>query len=404
VIVQCEKCKTRYQFDDSIIEGEGVWVRCMSCMHVFFLENPDIVPLTDTVEEEPASQAYDEEPSDAALGAWDTPIATAEEPPAEDREVEEEPVYISDEAVEEELGAGEREISIDEVPVERDEISHETTHKEERAFEIEIDRDEGEDLQTVILDKEEPEERPSESIDAVFGESGRDEISEQPPEAELDERKIFAETGEEEWEGIRDEVETEERQGSRRAFSLTKLIVYLIILLLIVGGVYLWLFPDRARNLVSRLPDIAGVNMIKNTIGISKPDVTTIAEGITFKDVKERFTQHWIYGNILVVEGSVVNGNDFGVQKIRVRGNLLGASGNLLMKEEASCGNILTDEELGNLTEKEIRTKLSEPLGRDVSNVDVPPQADIPFMLVFTNPPKEAGEFTVELASVEPAS
>lgn len=404
MIVQCENCKTRYQFSDALVEGEGVWVRCMSCMHVFFLENPDIIPLTDKVEEETTPEVSDGESPEAALGAWDTPIATVEKPSAEDLEIEKEPVYISDEAVEESYGTGEREISIDDVPVTPDETSQEGIHEEDSTFEIEIDRDESDGFQTVSLDKEEPEEASPESIDEVFGESGGTEISEQPPEEAPEEMETFGETGEDEWERFPDETQMEEPEEHRRSFSLKKLIVYLIISLLIVSGVYLWLFPDTVKRLVSRLPDIAGIEMIKAKMGISQPDMGTIAEAITFRDVKERFTQHWIYGNILVVEGSVVNGNNFGVQKIRVRGNLLDASGNLLVKEEAFCGNILTDEELGNLTEKEIRKKLFEPLGRDVSNVDVPSQADIPFMLVFTNPPKKAGEFTVELASVEPAS
>jgi len=40
MIIQCRKCDTRFRFDDTLIEGEGVWVRCSRCQHVFFQERP----------------------------------------------------------------------------------------------------------------------------------------------------------------------------------------------------------------------------------------------------------------------------------------------------------------------------------------------------------------------------
>lgn len=36
MIIQCLKCETRFRFDDTLIEGDGVWVRCSRCQHVFF--------------------------------------------------------------------------------------------------------------------------------------------------------------------------------------------------------------------------------------------------------------------------------------------------------------------------------------------------------------------------------
>jgi hypothetical protein len=80
-----------------------------------------------------------------------------------------------------------------------------------------------------------------------------------------------------------------------------------------------------------------------------------------------------------------------------VRGKILNESGKVLDMMESYCGNILTDEELGNLTEKEIAEKLSTPGGSDVFN-SVSPQGNIPFMIVFINPSKKAEEFIVELA------
>lgn len=39
MIVQCKRCGTKFNFDEALIEGEGVWGRCGQCKNVFFLNN-----------------------------------------------------------------------------------------------------------------------------------------------------------------------------------------------------------------------------------------------------------------------------------------------------------------------------------------------------------------------------
>jgi len=40
MIIQCGKCGTEYRFDETLMAGEGAWVRCTRCRNVFFQENP----------------------------------------------------------------------------------------------------------------------------------------------------------------------------------------------------------------------------------------------------------------------------------------------------------------------------------------------------------------------------
>jgi predicted Zn finger-like uncharacterized protein len=51
MIVQCKKCQTRFRFDETLIEGEGVWVRCNQCKNVFFLDNQNKVEITSRTEQ-----------------------------------------------------------------------------------------------------------------------------------------------------------------------------------------------------------------------------------------------------------------------------------------------------------------------------------------------------------------
>ncbi|HLA27416.1 MAG TPA: zinc-ribbon domain-containing protein [Syntrophales bacterium] len=46
MIIRCSKCETKFRFDDEIVTGEGVWVRCSRCQHVFFHDNPAQEALT----------------------------------------------------------------------------------------------------------------------------------------------------------------------------------------------------------------------------------------------------------------------------------------------------------------------------------------------------------------------
>ena len=43
MIIQCKQCRTKFRFDDSLMQDDGVWMRCSLCQHVFFQENPRTV-------------------------------------------------------------------------------------------------------------------------------------------------------------------------------------------------------------------------------------------------------------------------------------------------------------------------------------------------------------------------
>jgi len=43
MIIQCKQCRTKFRFDDSLMQDDGVWMRCSLCQHVFFQENSKTV-------------------------------------------------------------------------------------------------------------------------------------------------------------------------------------------------------------------------------------------------------------------------------------------------------------------------------------------------------------------------
>ena len=40
MIIQCRQCRTKFRFDDALMQGNGVWLRCSRCGHVYFQDNP----------------------------------------------------------------------------------------------------------------------------------------------------------------------------------------------------------------------------------------------------------------------------------------------------------------------------------------------------------------------------
>jgi len=86
------------------------------------------------------------------------------------------------------------------------------------------------------------------------------------------------------------------------------------------------------------------------------------------------------------------------VGRVKLRGKILDNTGKLLGEVETFAGNLLTDEELNRLSDKEILAELQRPEGSDMPNTGIRSRASIPFMIVFMNPPKEVDEFIIELA------
>jgi len=229
--------------------------------------------------------------------------------------------------------------------------------------------------------------------------------------------------------GDSDEVIYNEKiTGKKRLRQLltlgTKIVLYLVLVALLSGGVYLWLVPEARETVSNRvfpwvektlgIEDSGGIEGVKEAVlpkvekmlgikGKDTPDEGAPELRVTLINVGERFVKGWTAENIMVVEGSAVNTNELAVSNIGIRGKVLDSSGKVLSEEESNCGTILTDDELKNLTRDEIKKELSNPYGRDFRNADIQPGDGIPFMLVFTIPVEEATELVVELIGIEAA-
>jgi len=189
------------------------------------------------------------------------------------------------------------------------------------------------------------------------------------------------------------------RAKQRQAWTPIRIGLYLAMLVLVLGGVYLYLFPQIGEQVLNLFYSKGPEKAIQPE---KKAPPPAPAGGINFSEVRERFLKNLIVGgDILVIQGTAVNDFDYSVSKIKVKGKILDNAGKILGETEVFAGNILTDDELVKLTDKEIVDDLSKPEGSDVSNVSIAPKGKIPFMVTFINPPKEVDEFIIELVGFE---
>jgi len=87
--------------------------------------------------------------------------------------------------------------------------------------------------------------------------------------------------------------------------------------------------------------------------------------------------------------------------RILVKGDIVDAYAVVLDSKMSYAGNVLTEEELTNLSEEEIIKRLSLPEGLNNANDRVIPDGQIPFMIVFTRDQPGVIKTTVMIAGAE---
>ena len=122
---------------------------------------------------------------------------------------------------------------------------------------------------------------------------------------------------------------------------------------------------------------------------------------VKLQDVRYRRVNNYILGQIGVLEGTAVNRADYPLSRIQVKGEIVDAYSVVLGERASYAGNILTDEELINLSEEEILMKVLRPEGLNNSNDRIMPNVQIPFMIVFPNEPSGVIKTTVKTIGAE---
>jgi hypothetical protein len=225
---------------------------------------------------------------------------------------------------------------------------------------------------------------------------GMGDLSEDEKALDADSDETFTETEEME-AAVLAETAKKQSGGLMRA-------LFVLVLLVAVGAGALY----AARYLgidIPYLDKLKGVKIpyVSDLLGPKVEDAGNLKIAINEKDVNGRFVTNENLGALYVVSGQVKNDYDDPRSSIRVTGKIYSKGRKLELEKTVYAGNVLSDSDLGVIDQAGIDQKLQNRFGQERKNLDVKKGATVPFMIVFSNLPKNPDEYTVEVAGSQKA-
>jgi predicted Zn finger-like uncharacterized protein len=232
--------------------------------------------------------------------------------------------------------------------------------------------------------------------DAAADTFGMGELSEDEKALDADSDETFTKTEEME-AAVLAETAKKQSGGLMRA-------LFVLVLLVAVGAGALY----AARYLgidIPYLDKLKGVKIpyVSDLLGPKVEDAGNLKIAINEKDVNGRFVTNENLGALYVVSGQVKNDYDDPRSSIRVTGKIYSKGRKLELEKTVYAGNVLSDSDLGVIDQAGIDQKLQNRFGQERKNLDVKKGATVPFMIVFSNLPKNPDEYTVEVADSQKA-
>ncbi len=116
--------------------------------------------------------------------------------------------------------------------------------------------------------------------------------------------------------------------------------------------------------------------------GPPKP-VVTIADS-----VQAYYLENVHSGQVLVIEGEVLNESSQPVSFVMIEGKLFNSKDTVAQIQRCYLGKSFTRKEITNLNLSEMQEKMMNREGKNLKNVRIPPAGKAPFMLIFHNLPE----------------
>jgi len=343
MIIECERCHTKFNLDENLLKETGSKVRCSICKHIFtaFPPKPEI-----EIEKDSTERLEEQE------------IVPPEEAPKEEGVVPDVDKTIVTEAVE---GLRQEEEGIEAISFE--DISQ---------------------LDSGLIKEEEEEVK----IDV--------DVAEAMERAARIEEEILAREEEEKGEKIEETEKPAKTRPIIKKRRRSKLwITILLIILFLVGA---------AAALIVFKPDFLPESLPLFKKHLSKEQVFDMGnKRLSFKDLNGSFVNLKKAGKLFLVKGLVANNYPDKRNYIRIKSNILDSKSKVVKSKIAFAGNPINDKELQSLSIEEINKRLMNKFGKNKINTNILPGSSIHFMIIFSDLPEDISEFTVEAISSFPA-
>jgi hypothetical protein len=123
-------------------------------------------------------------------------------------------------------------------------------------------------------------------------------------------------------------------------------------------------------------------------------------ERLSMRNVRQYYVTNEKIGAISVIEGRVVNGFPVPKELIEVEAALYGQDKSPLVTKRQFAGASLSLFQLQVLGEKELEAFINNKLEVLTNNTNIPPGGEVPFMVLFYNPPPTVTEFGIRIVDV----
>ena len=243
-----------------------------------------------------------------------------------------------------------------------------------------------------------PEKKKGEPLLPPLGEE-----EEEMPTFEEEEKSLFAEEQPPRSEKrVEVMARREEEKPRARTFKPEKsvrrekrgpsifLALFVVLLLVVIGGFYLWTELESGGKLAPYLqPSVKKVTALWQQIwGTQK-------EGLVIRDLNQ-YDETVGDVRLLVFEGQVNNQSKVAKKHVKVRVGVFDQNKAKVAEREATCGRTITRDELLRLPPAFFQGEVSLNPGTDQEMV-LQVGKSIPFILIFKNLPAQAKEFNVEI-------
>ncbi len=195
--------------------------------------------------------------------------------------------------------------------------------------------------------------------------------------------------------------ETAKRTRKKARSALSAPVLVLLLLFLLTAGGYV-----AATSLGYKIPFISEIKIpfIQQYLPQKTPEPAPAPDPVPDqKSVTGRFVTNDTAGELFIITGKIENPAQIAYTNIQVKGTLFQKDKIAAMTQTAFCGNIVSEEVLKSGNVADIIARLKTPDGNEGTPAKLHPGDTVPFMLVFSDLPKNLQNFTVELLGFEKA-
>ena len=185
----------------------------------------------------------------------------------------------------------------------------------------------------------------------------------------------------------------------RKSGILRPVMLLLLLILLPLAAVVLL---DRVMDM--NVPFVTDyLKQVPYLNQVMKPEMRETGE-ISVDNISSKFIDNTTHGKLFIITGTAKNEFSESRKYIKIQGSLFSAGKTLAKEVTVYGGNVLTDQDLSEMSLTDINQRLSNRFGDKKSNFDVKPGKSIPFMVVFSDLPESLEEFTIEVSGSFPAT